>query len=138
MHCASRALFMTAVAALFLVNSTAFARAAEPYQAQSGIADSATCPNMQCYFTFPMIPAGKRLQLTSVSAQLGRVSNTIVLEGGGVAYFVTKSHPDLGTLTTPVSLFYGPGTTPSARVFAPDTSLHTSLVVTIVGELSAA
>jgi hypothetical protein len=110
---------------------------AEPYQATDSVADSATCPGSQCEFTFPAVPAGKRLLITSVSAQLGRVSSSIVLEGNGVPYFVTKSHPDLGNVTAPVSLYFEAGSVPRARVFAPDTTQHTSLIITLVGELEA-
>ncbi|MFM1727197.1 hypothetical protein ABI214_08070 [Prescottella soli] len=111
------------------------AQAAEPYQATAAVGDSSTCPGAQCHFTFPPVPAGKRLQLTSVSAQLGSVADSLVLEGNGLSYFVTKSHPDLSYLTTLVSLFYEAGSTPTARVFAPDTTKHTSLIITLVGIL---
>jgi len=109
----------------------------EPYQATAVVADSATCPGSQCQFTFPAVPSGKRLMLTSVSAQLGRTHDTIVLEGNGVSYFVTKTHPDLGNVTAPVTLYFEAGSTPTARVFAPDTTQHTSLVITLVGEMHA-
>lgn len=109
----------------------------EPYQATAVVGDSATCPGSQCQFTFPTVPAGKRLLVTSVSAQLGQTHDTIVLEGNGVTYFVTKTHPDLSNVTAPVSLYYEPGNTPTARVFAPDTTQHTSLLITLVGELHA-
>ena len=82
------------------------------------------------------VPAGQRLLITSVSAQLGP-HEAIILEGSGVEYFVTKTHPDLTYLTAPVSLYYEPGSTPTARVFAPDTTQHTSLLITLVGELNA-
>jgi hypothetical protein len=74
----------------------------EPYQAQASVADASTCPQGQCYFTFPQVTARKRLQLTSVSAQLGPAASVIVLEGGSgaVSYFVTKSDPALGYLTS--------------------------------------
>jgi hypothetical protein len=107
----------------------------EPYQATAAIGDSATCPGNQCEFTFPPVPTGKRLLIKSVSAQLGQPHDTIVLEGNGVSYFVTKTHPDLGYVTAPVSLYYDDGSTPSARVFAPDPTQHVSLIITLVGEL---
>lgn len=107
----------------------------EPYQATDAVGDSTTCQGGQCHFTFPAVPAGKRLLLTSVSAQLGPAANGLVLEGSGVPYFVTKSHPDLDNVTAPVSLYYEAGSTPTARVFAPDTAHHTSLIITLVGEL---
>ena len=109
----------------------------EPYQATAVVGDSATCPGHQCQFTFRTVAAGKRLLITSVSAQLGKTHDTIVLEGNGVSYFVTKTHPDLGNVTAPVSLYYEPGRTPTARVFAPNTAQHTSLIITVVGELHA-
>ena len=108
----------------------------EPYQARAVVGDSATCPGGQCQFTFPTVAAGKRLLITSVSAQLGRTHDTIVLEGNGVSY-LTKTHPDLGNVTAPVSLYYEAGSTPTARVFAPDATQHTSLIITLVGELHA-
>jgi hypothetical protein len=108
-----------------------------PYQATAVVGDSSTCPGHQCEFTFPTVPAGSRLLITSVSAQLGRTQETIVLEGNGVSYFVAKTHPDLDYLTAPVSLYFEPGSTPTGRVFAPDTTQHTSLIITLVGELQA-
>ncbi|MET0715237.1 MAG: hypothetical protein ABWY57_10010 [Mycetocola sp.] len=109
----------------------------EPYQATAVVADSATCPGGQCQFTFPTVPVGTRLLITSVSAQLGRTHDTIVLEGNGVTYFVSKTHPDLGSVSAPVSLYYEAGSTPTARVFAPDTTQHASLIITLVGQLHA-
>jgi hypothetical protein len=111
------------------------ANAVEPYQATASVSDSSTCPGSQCRFTFPKVPPGKRLRLTSASAQLGPAASGFVLEGNGVEYFVTKSDPALSDLTTLVSLYYEAGTTPTARVFVPDRSLHTSLIITLVGEL---
>ena len=107
----------------------------EAYQATAAVSDSATCPGNQCEFTFPTVPAGKRLLLTSVSAQLGQTHDTIVLEGNGVSYFVTKTHPDLEYVTASVRLYYKHGSTPTARVFAPDSTQHVSLIITLVGEL---
>ncbi len=109
----------------------------EPYQAMAVVGDSAACPGGQCQFTYPTVPAGKRLLIRSVSAQLGQTYDTIVLEGNGVSYFVTKTHPDLGDVTAPVSLYYEAGSTPTARVFAFDQTQHTSLIITLVGELHA-
>lgn len=108
----------------------------EPYQAEAVVGDSSTCPQSQCQFTFPQVPAGKRLLLTSVSAQLGPTASVIVLEGNGVSYFVTKSDPALDCLTSVVSLFYEAGSTPTARVFVPDKTEHTSLIITLVGVLA--
>ena len=66
---------------------------------------------------------------------LGPASDVIVLEGNGVSYFVTKSDPVLSCLTSVVSLFYEAGSTPTARVFVPDKTQHTSLIITLVGVL---
>ncbi|SFN89128.1 hypothetical protein [Mycetocola miduiensis] len=54
-----------------------------------------------------------------------------------MTYFVSKSHPDLSDVTAPVSLYYEAGSTPTARVFAPDTTQHVSLIITLVGQLHA-
>ena len=62
------------------------------------------------------VPAGKRLLIRSVSAQLGQTYDTI-LEGNGVSYFVTKTHTDLGDVTAPVSLYYEAGSTPDSECF---------------------
>jgi hypothetical protein len=138
MRIASRAVCAGGVAALLIANSPASAQAVVPYQYEADVADSSTCPYSQCYFTFPTVPRGKRLQLTSVSAQLGRYMNTIVLEGNGVTYFVTTPDPDGSNLTVPVSLFYEPGRTPTARVFTGNGTYSATLVITLVGVLDPA
>ena len=107
----------------------------DPYQAMAGVADSTTCPGSQCILSFPTVPAGKRLVITSVSAQLGPASDQLVLEGNGVSFFVPKSDPNIGYLASQVTLYYDAGTTPTARIFAPSTTQHTSLIVTLVGHL---
>lgn len=115
------------------------AHTADPYQAQAAVGDASKCPQGQCYFSFPQVPEGKRLKLTSVSAQLGDAADVIVLEGAGeVAYFVTKCDPALGYLTQVISFFYEAGNTPTARVFVgPNYTEHTSLIITLVGILEA-
>jgi hypothetical protein len=113
----------------------AWAQALDPYQATASIPDSTTCPGAQCILSFPAVPSGKRLVITNVSAQLGPASNQLVLEGDGVTYFVPKSHPDLGYLAVPVTVYFNAGSTPTARIFAPNTDQHTSLIVTLVGHL---
>jgi hypothetical protein len=113
------------------------AQALVPYQAVAAISDSATCPDRQCILKFPAVPTGKRLVVASVSAQLGDASDQLVLEGGDVTYFVPKSHPDLGYLAAPVTVYYDAGTIPTARIFAPNTTQHVSLIVTLVGRLVA-
>jgi hypothetical protein len=111
----------------------------KPYQAQAGIADASTVPGGQCYFNFPKVPAGKRLHLTSVSAQLGAAANDLELQSGGVSYFVTKADPAFGYLQSMVSLYLEPKSTPVAHVFVgPNYTQHTSLIVTLVGVLETA
>jgi len=113
----------------------ASAQALQPYQAMAAIGNSATCPNRQCIIEFPPVPAGKRLVLTSISAQLGPVADQLVLEGNGVSYFVPVSHPDLGYLAAPVTVYFDAMTTPTARIFVPNPALTVSLIVTLVGQL---
>jgi hypothetical protein len=110
----------------------------DPYQAMAGIADSTTCPGGQCVIDFPMVPAGKRLVITNVSAQLGPVANQLVLEGNGVSFFVPKSDPNIEYLASEVTVYFNAGETPTARIFAPDPTQHTSLIVTLVGHLVSA
>jgi hypothetical protein len=110
----------------------------KPYQAQAGIADASTVPGGQCYFNFPQVPAGKRLRLTSVSAQLGPAANDLDLQSGGVAYFVTKADPASSFLQSMVSFYFEPKSTPVAHVFVgPNYTQHTSLIVTLVGVLES-
>jgi hypothetical protein len=106
-----------------------------PYQAEAAIPDSTTCPGGQCVLSFPTVPAGKRLVIESVSAQLGPVADALVLEGSGVAYFVPKSNPNIGVLASQVTVYYDTGTTPTARIFVGNSTQHTSLIVTLVGRL---
>jgi hypothetical protein len=113
----------------------AYGQALNPYQATASIGDSATCPNAQCILDFPPVPDATWLVITSVSAQLGAASNQLVLEGNNTTYFVSKSHPDLGYLAVPVTVYFDAGDTPTARIFAPDTAQHVSLIVTLVGHL---
>jgi hypothetical protein len=133
----SIAMRMCAIGAfvVLLHDLPASAQTLEPYQATASIGDSTTCPSAQCILSFPAVPRGKRLVVESVSAQLGPASNQLVLEGGGVTYFVPKSHPDLGYLAAPVTVYYDAGSTPTARIFAPSTTQRTSLIVTLVGRL---
>lgn len=113
------------------------AQALVPYQAMAVISDSANCPDRQGILKFPPVPSGKRLVVASVSAQIGNVSDQLILEGGDVTYFVPKSHPDLGYLSAPVTVYYSAGAIPIARIFAPNTTQHASLIVTLVGRLVA-
>jgi hypothetical protein len=110
-------------------------QALNPYQHQGSISDSTTCPSQQCIISFPTVPAGHRLVITNVSAQLGPQSNQLVLEGSGSAFFVPKSDPNIGYLAVPVTVYYEAGSTRTARIFAQNTAQHTSLIVTLVGYL---
>ena len=134
MKIVSKTLFATSATVLMFAASPAYAWTFEPYQSMRGIPGSSTCPNAQCQFTFPPVPDGMRLLVTSVSAQVAG-NDALVLEGSGVTYFVAKANPSASDLNSPVTLFYEAGQTPTARIFAPDTSAHSSLIVTIVGQL---
>jgi hypothetical protein len=105
----------------------------DPYQEMASVSDSTTCPGGQCILSFPTVPAGKRLVITSVSAQLGPVSETVILEGNGVAFFVPKSDMNLSYLASQVTVYFDAGTTPTARMFVGNSTQHTSLIVTLVG-----
>jgi hypothetical protein len=105
----------------------------DPYQAMASVSDSTTCPGGQCILSFPTVPAGKRLVITNVSAQLGPASDQLVLEGNGVSFFVPKSDMNIGYLASQVTLYFDAGTTPTARIFAGNSTQHTSLIVTLVG-----
>jgi len=116
-----------------LLGSRANAQTIEPYQAMG--AKNTPCPNNQCIIPFPPVPQGKRLVLTSVSAQLGTNVATVVLEGSGVSYFVPRLAQTNGFVAQPVTLYYGPGATPTARIFSGNTPASESQIVTIVGHL---
>ena len=108
-------------------------QAVQPYQHMGAV--NTPCPNNQCIISFPTVPQGKRLVLTSVSAQLGTTINSFALEGSGVTYFVPKLDPTIGNVAQPITLYYEPGATPTARIFAPNTQQGTSLIITVVGHL---
>jgi len=116
-----------------LLGCPANAQAVQPYQAMG--ARNTPCPNNQCIISFPAVPQGNRLVLTSVSAQLGTTINSFVLEGSGVTYFVPKLDPTIGNVAQPITLYYEPGATPTARIFALNTPPNTSLIITVVGHL---
>jgi len=105
------------------------------YQFEAAISDSTTCPGGQCILSFPKVPAGKRLVVESISAQLGPDADTLVLEGSNASYFVPKSDPNIGYLASQVTVYYDAGTTPTARIFVGNSTQHTSLIVTLVGHL---
>lgn len=113
---------------------TATAVAAQmPYQATE-FASAAGCPKRQCVLLFPKVPAGQRLMVTAVSAQVDPSIDAIVLEGTSATYFVPTLNPRGSYVSAPVTLYYGPNTTPTARIFAGGTG-NTSLLVTLVGNL---
>jgi hypothetical protein len=135
MNIVSKAAFALGAASVTVAASTGYAHALVPYQAMSTVADSSTCPSQQCEFSFPAVPPGMRLLVTSVSAQISAENRGLVLEGNGVTYFVAKASPGSSFLNTPVTLFYEAGESPSARIFSENPSAHYSLLVTIVGQL---
>jgi hypothetical protein len=114
------------------VNANPAPQVLNPYQTQGAIGDAATCAP-QCVISFPTVPAGKRLVITNVSAQLGTSMGGFVIEGNGVVFFVPKAYPTANTLAVPVTVYFEPGSTPTARFFVQDATQHTSLVVTVVG-----
>jgi hypothetical protein len=116
-----------------LLGFRANAKTIEPYQAMG--AKNTPCPNNQCIISFPPVPQGRRLVLTSVSAQLGTNVDGLVLEGSGVTYFVPRFARPNGDVAQPITLYYGPGATPTARIFSGNTPPSESQIVTIVGHL---
>jgi len=119
---------------LAVTANPAMAQTGTPYQHQGGI-NTPQCAGNQCIITFPAVPAGKRLVLASVSAQVGISLSGLVLEGSGVTYFVPKANPSNGMIAQPITLFYSAGQQPTARVFAPPGTPSTSIIVTLVGQL---
>jgi hypothetical protein len=103
-----------------------------PYQQEGSISDSSKCAP-QCIINFPVVPVGRRLVLTNASAQLGSNIDIFVIEGNGVAFFVPKAYPTAGYLAQPITVYFEPGSTPTARFFVPDATQHTSLIVTFTG-----
>jgi hypothetical protein len=116
------------------VNANPAPQILNPYQKQGSIGDSATC-SPQCIINFPIVPAGSRLVLTNVSAQLGASNDTFVIEGNGASYFVPKGYPTASYLNAPLTVYFEPGSTPTARFYVPNATEHTSLIVTFVGYL---
>ena len=115
-----------------LLGYQANAQTMEPYQASGS--KNTPCPSNQCIISFPTVPQGKRLVLTSVSAQLSTNVDALILEGSGVSYFVPRLQPR-GYVAQPITLYYGPGATPTARIFSLNTPPSESQIVTIVGHL---
>lgn len=105
-----------------------------PYQVERSVSDSSTCAP-QCTVSFPTVPGGKRLVITNVSAQVNSDTPTIVIESNQVSFFIPKPFPTAGYLAAPVTIYFEPNTTPTARIPVQDASQHNSLIVTFVGYL---
>ena len=116
------------------VNVNPGPQATSPYQVTQGVANSSSCAP-QCIINFTAVPAGRRLVITNVSAQLGTSQENFVIEGNGAAFFVPKAYPNASYLAAPVTVYFEPGSTPTARFFVPDATQNTSLIVTLVGYL---
>jgi len=106
------------------------------YQEGLGITSNTCAP--QCILTFSPVPAGKRLVLTHVSAQVADDVQIVVIErpnsGGIDALFVTKPYESSSYISAPVTYYYEPGETPTARMFVTVPG-NNSLIVTLVGYL---
>ena len=106
------------------------------YQEGAGITSNTCAP--QCILTFSPVPAGKRLVLTHVSAQVADDVEIVVIErpnsGGIDALFVTKPYESSSYISAPVTYYYEPGETPTARMFVTVPG-NNSLIVTLVGYL---
>ncbi len=105
-----------------------------PYQHEAGVSDSSTCPFQQCRFSFPAVPQGQLLVITHVSAQVG-LAEVVLLENGGTVLFVPKANSSSSYLGAQVTYYINSGDTPAARIFYPNTTDHTSLIVDLVGYL---
>ena len=107
------------------------------YQESGGVNSNECAP--QCILSFATVPAGKRLVLTHVSAQVGDVAEIVVIEraNSGVldSLFIPKPYPSSGYVDSQVSFYYEPGETPTARMFVTDAAARVSLIVTMVGYL---
>jgi hypothetical protein len=114
------------------INTNPAPQVLHPYQQEGFVSDSSTCAP-QCIISFPVVPAGSRLVVTNVSAQVGASNDSFVIEGNGVAYFVPKAYPTASDLNAPVTVYFEPGSTPTARFFIPNATEHTSLIVSFVG-----
>ena len=106
------------------------------YQEGAGITSNTCAP--QCILTFSPVPAGKRLVLTHISAQVADDVQIVVIErpnsGGIDALFVTKPYESSSYISAPVTYYYEPGETPTARMFVTVPG-NNSLIVTLVGYL---
>lgn len=104
-----------------------------PYQEERGISDDRSCAP-QCIVYFSPVPAGQRLVITQISAQVAANINIVVMEGTPAALFVTKPFPSSDYINSAVTFNYSAEQTPSARMFIPVAN-GGSLIVTLVGYL---
>ncbi|MBS0581595.1 MAG: hypothetical protein JSS42_00660 [Proteobacteria bacterium] len=102
-----------------------------PYKSVASVADSTSCAP-QCYFHFSPVPAGYRLVVTYVSAQIAKAVDSILLDE---TLFIAQPYPNSGLISAPVTYYFEPGQTPSARLFDPDTSSSATLIVVLIGHL---
>jgi hypothetical protein len=102
-----------------------------PYQEQRDIPDARSCAP-QCVVYFSPVPAGQRLVITQISAQVGAGVSTLVMEGPSATLFIPKPFPSSDYINSAVTFNYAAGQTPSARMFIPASSGE-SLIVTLVG-----
>ena len=106
------------------------------YQEGGGVTSNTCAP--QCILTFSPVPAGKRLVLTHVSAQVADDVEIVVIErpnsGGIDSLYITKPYPSSNYMSAPVTYYYEPGETPTARMFVTVPG-NNSLIVTLVGYL---
>jgi hypothetical protein len=85
-------------------------------------------------FTFTSVPPGQLLVITHVSAQVGP-ADVVLLENGGTSLFVPKANSNSSYLGAQVTYYVNSGDTPSGRIFYPNATDHTSLIVDLVGYL---
>jgi hypothetical protein len=104
-----------------------------PYQQEAAV-NSSTCAFQQCMFTFPPVPQGQLLVITHVSTQVG-LADLVLLENGGTTLFVPKANSNSSYLGAQVTYYVNSGDSPAARIFYPNTTDQTSLIVDLVGYL---
>jgi len=104
-----------------------------PYQHQASITDSSTCAP-QCRLSFPAVPAGQRLVLTYVSAQLDATSFAL-LEGAPETLFLIKTGTTETNISQPVTFYYEAGETPVMRIFQTNSTTRATLIGVLVGHL---
>jgi|GEM_PF-1306905 len=114
-----------------------------PYQVTKSV-NTGTCYYApQCIITFPTVPNGKRLVITNVSAQLGLDQDGFVIDDGSnridrPTFFIPKTYPTASNIAAPVTIYFEPTTTPTARFFVPSAGggqSNITLIVTFVGYL---